>query len=298
MQESAPQTTSDVRSALVYVRLLRPRQWVKNLIAYAPALFGSQLFKQHVFIEATICVVAFCLASSAIYILNDIMDRTNDRLHPRKRNRPIASGAVPVPTASVLAVLLVIGALALSMVSGPQLALVVAGYIAMMVAYCLILKQVVLVDVLIIAAGFVLRALGGAVACRIEPSPWFLLCTIFGALFLAIEKRSNEARTLDAEASAHRKTLSMYPKELLEKLQSLVTSSLLISYALYTFHSPHGMMMMITVPIVLYAIMRYQLLSISGELTGSPEEALLRDSSLKASVILWVIVCAIVVYCK
>lgn len=298
MQESAPQTTSDVRSALVYVRLLRPRQWVKNLIAYAPALFGSQLFKQHVFIEATICVLAFCMASSAIYILNDIVDRNTDRLHPRKRNRPIASGAVPVTTASVLAIVLVVGSLLLAMLTGPQLAFVIAGYIAMMIAYCFLLKQIVLVDVLIIAAGFVLRALGGAVATHIEPSPWFLLCTIFGALFLAIEKRSHEARLLDTEASAHRKSLSMYPKELLEKLQSLVTSSLLISYALYTFHSPHGMMMMITVPIVLYAIMRYQLLSVSGELTGTPEEALLRDTSLKVSVVLWVIVCAIVVYCK
>jgi 4-hydroxybenzoate polyprenyltransferase len=308
MQESAPQPRSDATAAaveprskpsvLTFVRLLRPRQWVKNLIAYAPALFGSQLFAPGVFMKATICVLAFCLISSAVYVLNDILDRDNDRLHPKKRNRPIASGAIPISLASGIAIALTIGAFVLAAFDGPQFLMVIAGYLAMMIGYCTVLKQIVLLDVLVIAAGFVLRALGGAVACQIEPSPWFLLCTIFGALFLAIEKRSHEARLLDATASAHRKSLSMYPRELLDKLQSLATSSLIISYALYTFHSPHGQMMMITVPIVLFAVMRYQLLSVSGDLTGTPEEALLKDTSLKVSVILWVLTCGIVVYHK
>lgn len=279
-----------------YVRLLRPRQWTKNLIAYAPALFGSQLLHADIFARATGCVVAFCMASSSIYIINDLLDRERDRLHPTKRNRPLAAGLIGQNAAIGMTVVLALGACALSFSLGTGVFAIIMTYLVLMLAYSKWLKNIVLVDVFAIAAGFVLRALAGASACTIEPSAWFLLCTIMGALFLSIEKRSYEVRLLQNTATEHRKSLSAYSPVLLEKFQSVITASLVMSYALYTFHSPHGQAMLITVPFVLFAVMRYQYLSVSSELTGTPEEVLLKDVPMRTCLILWCLTCAAVIY--
>lgn len=305
MQEFQPSPAQPVDSAngsnlavtaKSVVKLLRPRQWTKNFIVFAPALFGSQLLHGDVFSEACQCAVAFCLASSSIYIVNDLLDREKDRLHPVKCKRPIASGMVGITAAVGMAIFLSTASVALSTHLGPAVVAIISTYILLMLAYSKWLKSIALIDIFVIAAGFVLRALAGAAACAIEPSAWFLLCTIFAALFLSIEKRNHEVRVLSQSAGEHRKSLAIYTPELLGKLQSVITSSMVMSYALYSFHSPHGQIMLITVPFVIFAVMRYQLLSVNSELTGTPEEVLLKDAAMRNCVMLWVLTCAAVVY--
>lgn len=278
------------------LKLLRPKQWTKNLIVFAPLLFGMKIHEPLVLLKVCVCFVAFCCASSSIYVLNDIVDRRKDQAHPTKRNRPIASGRVTIAAAMMLGFGMSIIAVAVSFLVRPTLAVVVATYISLMIFYSFVLKHYVLVDVFTIAAGFVLRAIGGAVAAQVPPSGWFLLCTSFGALFLALEKRRQELNLLKSEAESHRKTLTSYSIELLDRLEGAIVPCLLTCYAFYSFQSFHGQWMLLTVPFVVFGIMRYQVLSVKHFTTGSPEEVLLKDRPIQAAIILWILTSAAVVY--
>lgn len=292
-QDVETPVTADASS---YLKLVRPKQWTKNLIVFAPVLFAKKIHEVKLFQYVLLCFVAFCLVSSSIYILNDVLDRENDRAHPTKKKRPIASGAISVPVALSIAAVLALGSIALSYFVRPELAVVVLCYFVLMIFYSTVLKHLVLLDVFSISAGFVLRAVGGAVAASVAVSGFFLLCTTFGSLFLALEKRRQELNLLKGEAEVHRRTLTIYNEEMLNRLESVVVPSLIVCYSFYCFQSQHGHAMLLTVPFVLYGIMRYQVLSVRYFTTGTPEEVLLKDRPIQITILLWILTSAAILY--
>jgi 4-hydroxybenzoate polyprenyltransferase len=295
MQSSTPAQKSSPRP-LVLLRLLRPRQWTKNFIAYAPALFAGRLFQIEVIEKVSLCVVGLCLISGAIYVFNDILDIEADRKHPTKRLRPLAAGLVSKQTALCIASLALLASFILAYLTRPALALVFLAYLVLQIAYTFKLKQRVILDVFCIASGFVLRALAGGAAVHVPLSAWFLLCTSLGALFLALEKRRQEFRALGPDAAGHRAVLGKYSLDLLDRMEAVIVPSLVTAYAFYSFLSPYGQWMMVTVPMVLYGILRYQVLSVRDTSTGSPEEVLLKDRPIQNTIVLWILACMSVVY--
>ncbi len=237
-----------------------------------------------------------CFISSAVYILNDILDREADRKHPTKCLRPLAAGTVTIQTALILAGLALIVGFALAFLVRPALALVLCAYLVLQVAYSLELKKRIILDAFCIACGFVLRALAGGAAAHVPLSAWFLLCTSLGALFLALEKRRQELHTLGEDAALHRTVLGKYSPALLDRMEAVIVPTLVTAYAFYSFQSSYGQWMMITVPMVIYGILRYQVLSVRENVTGSPEEVLLKDKPIQRTIILWVLACIAVVY--
>lgn len=278
------------------IKALRPRQWTKNLIIFAPLLFAMKATDPGLLFKAFACALSFCAVSGGIYIVNDVADRESDKLHPKKKSRPIASGRLKVSAAVPFAIVCISGGLVASFLIRPSLLLVLLVYLLMNLAYGYKLKQYALIDVFMIAAGFVLRAVAGAVAVSVPASGWFLMCTTFGALFLALEKRRSELAVLGDKSETHRKSLSTYSQALLNRLEGIVAPCLLTSYAFYSFLSQHGQWMMLTVPFVLYGVMRYQQLSMEGTITGSPEEVLLKDRPIQIAILLWLLTCVLVIY--
>ena len=286
----------------------RPRQWTKNLLVFAAPLFAFR-FETEVWLPAAGALVAFCLISSAIYLLNDCLDVEADRAHPTKRNRPIAAGLVSVPAALTTAALLAVLSLGISAWNSPALAGVVLLYGLIQVGYCLLLKQKALLDLFCIASGFLLRALAGAVAASLPPSPWFLLTVGLLALFLAIEKRKAELRVAQDRGVITRKVLERYSLALLLRLESLVATSAFISYALWAAGPSLGgaptSWMLLTVPFALAGIFRYQLLSDPEEVerrrecaversSEKPEDILLGDLGIQITLVGWLITTALI----
>ena len=294
--ESSAVKSSPGQTVRVLFRLLRPRQWPKNLIAFAPALFAGDLFKVIVIERVSICFVALCFVSGAVYIFNDILDREADRKHPTKRLRPLAAGLVSVNTAMTIAIIALLLSFLLAYITRPALTLVFCAYLLLQIAYTFKLKKRIILDVFCIASGFVLRALAGGAAAHVPLSAWFLLCTSLGALFLALEKRRQELRALGVDAAGHRAVLGKYSIDLLDRMEAVIVPSLVTAYAFYSFQSQYGQWMMITVPMVLYGILRYQVLSVRETTTGSPEEVLLKDRPIQNTIIFWIFACVAVVY--
>src|SRR5213078_1901942 len=267
---------------------LRPQQWVKNLFVFGGLVFGQRLFTPSVW-PACGAFVIFCALSGAIYLVNDVADRDNDRLHPKKRERPIAAGRLPVGVALGVAVALVAGAWL-----STGVLLVAVAYVVLLTAYSAWLKHVVIVDVLAVAVGFVLRALAGTLAIDVAISGWLLICTILLALFLALGKRRNEYLTLQADAARHRPILAEYTAGLLDQMIAVVTASTVTAYALYTM-SPetvakfHTQLLPATLPFVLYGIFRYLYLLYRRQLGGNPSELFLHDRALLVNTACWIV---------
>lgn len=278
------------------LKAARPKQWVKNLIAYAPLIFSRNADHPILFLFTTLCFMSFCLVSGGIYIANDLVDIEADRKHPTKCARPIASGKLNSKLALGFGLLLIVLGLTVSLMVRPSLCLVTAAYLCLAVSYSFFLKHDVILDVFGIAAGFVLRAVGGAVAIGVASSGWFLACTSLGALFLALEKRRQELRLLGGDSRHHRKALAGYSMALLDRMESIVVPSLLTSYAFYSFLSFHGQWMMLTLPFVMYGVMRYQYLSVHSTTTGQPEDVFWKDRPIQISILCWIITCVLVVY--
>jgi len=284
-----------------YAGLLRVRQWTKNLAVFAALVFARRLTDPASLAEVMEAFVAFCLASSAAYIVNDIRDRDADRLHPVKSRRPIAAGAVGVGEAWVLAAVLVAAAFAAAALSGVRLVASVAAYLALQAAYNLKLKHVPTLEVFALAAGFVIRVAAGAWILAVEVSPWLLLCTMNLALFLALAKRRHELIEMEDGAGAHRKVLDSYSPHLLDQMISIVAAATVVTYALYTlaeqtvrkFGSAH---MIWTTPFVILGVFRYLYLIHQKKLGGSPEWVLLTDLPILATVVLWAATAAAIVY--
>lgn len=280
---------------------LRPHQWTKNLIVFAGLIFGQRLLDAEAVARSSGAFVIFCALSSAIYLVNDIVDRDADRRHPVKSARPIASGALPVRIAAYAAALLAAGGLAASLALGPLFALVAAGYVALQSLYSGPLKRIVIIDVLTIAGGFVVRAVAGAVAIAVPISHWLLVVTVLLALFLALSKRRHELVLLADGATDHRQILGEYSPYLLDQMISVVTASTLVAYAFYTI-SPETEakfqtgLLGLTVPFPLYGIFRYLYLVHRKELGGSPSDLLLTDRPLLICVALWALTVMAIIY--
>jgi 4-hydroxybenzoate polyprenyltransferase len=279
---------------------LRPRQWVKNLFVFAGLVFGQRLFTPAVW-PALGAFVIFCGLSGAVYLVNDVADRDQDRLHPKKRERPVAAGRLPVRVALGVAVALVAAGLAAASRLSTSVLLVAIAYVVLLTAYSAWLKHVVIVDVLTVAVGFVLRALAGTLAIEVAISGWLLICTILIALFLALGKRRHEYLALGAEAARHRPILAEYSASLLDQMIAVVTASAVTAYALYTmspetvakFHTP---LLPATLPFVLYGIFRYLYLLYRRQLGGNPSERFLNDRALLINTACWIAAVLLIIY--
>ncbi|MDH4100627.1 MAG: decaprenyl-phosphate phosphoribosyltransferase [Nitrospirota bacterium] len=280
---------------------LRPRQWVKNVVIFAALIFSQNLIYFPLILRATLAFVIFCLLSGAVYIFNDLMDLEQDRLHPVKKNRPIASGRITPQTASLALLVLVAVAVGAAYRLGTPFFIAALTYLALFIFYTLKLKHVVILDLLTIAAGFVVRAVAGAVVISVDISHWLLLCTILLALFLGLAKRRHELVLLAEQASEHRKILAEYSPQLLDQMISVVTSSTVVTYALYTMSSETIEKfgtdnLVFTVPFVLYGIFRYLYLVHQKQEGGSPERLLFSDKYLLVNVVAWVLAIWLIIY--
>ena len=279
---------------------MRPKQWTKNLFIFAALLFDLKLFDLAYVSKTILAFILFCILSGSVYLVNDLADLQKDRQHPVKKNRPLASGKLSRSWAVTAAVVLPLIALSLSFLLNPMFGLVGLTYFVIQLAYSFLLKNVVILDVLVIATGFVLRVAAGSVVAEAERfSPWLYVCVTLLALFLGLGKRRNELVLLDANALQHRKVLREYSPQLLDEMMALVTSSTLIAYSLYTFSAenlPANKSMMLTIPFVLYSIFRYLYLIHQKNLGGSPEEILVRDVPFIISNLCWGIVVVLILY--
>jgi 4-hydroxybenzoate polyprenyltransferase len=288
------------QKATALVRSLRPDQWLKNGFVLAPMVFSGLLDDPIIWGRSLLAVAAFCAASSAVYLVNDVLDREADRRHPSKCNRPIAAGDISVGVALVTAVVLAVAGMVVAFALGGWFPAVLGSYILLVVAYSVVLKRVVFVDVLVLAAGFVLRVVGGAVAIDVPVSRWLLLCAYLLALYLALGKRRSELALLGDSAGTHREVLGHYTLGLVDQAISVVLGATVLAYALYTV-APDTVAkvgsegLMATVPVVLYGLFRYLYLLHRYELGGSPTRVLVTDRPLLITVIVWFGVAAVVI---
>lgn len=279
---------------------MRLRQWPKNAFIFAALVFDRQLIDLQPFLITVLAFFLFCLASSLIYIINDLADLEADRLHPSKQNRPLASGKLTRKTAIITSLILGMTIVPLSFIINLWFGGIISGYILMMLAYSFWLKHIPLLDVMIIAAGFVLRVASGVVIIKPELfSPWLFVTTTFLALFIGLGKRRAEVDLLENQASAHRRVLDGYTLELLDQLLTIVLSVTLMTYCLYTFSAsigPNNYSMMLTIPFVIYGLFRYLYLIRVAHIGGAPEEIVLTDRPMQASVLLWALTVVIILY--
>jgi len=280
---------SPARAAFV---ALRPRQWLKNLLLFAGIIFAAELGDPARWLEAVAAFVAYCAASSAAYLVNDLRDVAADRQHPVKRRRPIASGELQPRTAVALASVLAAGALAIAASLGLDSLACLLGFAALQAAYTLRLKHVVLVDVLVIAALFVVRAAAGAIAVDVRISPWLLVCTGLLALFLALGKRRAELVLVGAERTPGRRVLAGYSPALVDRLLIVVAGSTTVAYVLYALTARDSYGLVVTVPFVVFGIGRYLRLLHRSDAGEEPENVLLGDMPILITVGVWAVICA------
>lgn len=292
-----PQT----RAGFPLLRSLRPEQWTKNLFVFAALLFGGRLLDPQAGLAAAGTFAVFCVLSGAVYLFNDLSDRESDRQHPLKRARPIASGQLAAATALVAAVVLAIGGIAAAIAIGAGVGATAAAYAALLVLYSAWLKHVVILDVLTIAAGFVLRAVAGALAIGVPISQWLVACTTLLALFLALSKRRHELTLLGDGAASHRRILENYSPYLVDQMIAVVTASTFIAYSVYATSAETADRLGtdrlgFTIPFVLYGIFRYLYLVHHRSEGGSPATLLVTDRPLLVCVALWTTTVALILY--
>ena len=291
---------------LALLRALRPKQWMKNLLVFAGFVFTlnerwipfSPAMWSYLW-RSLGAFALFSLVSSSVYLLNDVRDAEKDRLHPTKRRRPIAAGDLAPRVAVGVAAVMIPGCLVAGYLLAPAFAAVAGSYLVMQFCYILALKELVLLDVFVLALGFVMRAVSGAVAIGVEISPWLYTVTLLGALFLGLCKRRSELVLLEQGAAGHRKILEKYTPGLLDSLISIVASSTIMAYSLYTFSAenlPRDHSMMMTIPLVLYGLFRYLYLVRVQQKGGAPEDLLLTDPGLLGTAVAWVALSVIILY--
>lgn len=299
-----------------FIKALRPRQWIKNFAVFAALIFSGTLLEKANQIKALEAFLLFCIFSSSTYLLNDVFDIDRDKLHPFKKKRPIASGLIPVPLGVGVSLLSIVIFLPLSYTLSPAFFFASFTYLLLQTFYSAFLKQIILLDVLVIAVGFVLRVYGGVWAIDAHLNVWFLLSVSSFALFLAIGKRRSERTLMEAQASRHRETLLHYPESLLDSLTSMFATSAWLTYAFFAFLQPpilagqafsqllggfelpftEAKYLMATVPVVIYAVMRYLYIIYEKKEGESPERVLLTDRPLLTAVVLWLVIVIGVIY--
>ncbi len=282
------------------LKTMRPRQWTKNAFVFAALVFDKQLFILSSLERTVAAFILFCMISSAVYIFNDLSDIEADREHPVKRNRPIPSGKLPVSVAWAAGIALVALSVGLGYLLSPTFALVVVVYFLMNVAYSRWLKHILIVDVLILAAGFVLRVVAGVAVIHVERfSPWLYVVMTLLSLYLGFGKRRAELALLSDDAASHRKVLHGYTIPLLDQYIMIVSATTIVAYSFYTFSAPNvpaNHSMMLSIPFVVYAIFRYLYLIEVKKAGGEPEEILLTDRPFQLGMLLWAAVVVIVFY--
>ncbi len=299
---SVPTDSPDRGSSLIAaLQSLRPQQWVKNGFVFAALIFSRGLMDWTRTWTVALAALIFCLISSCVYLINDILDASEDRHHPTKRLRPIASGRLGVGTAATVAVLLGTISLAGAWVLDRPFFLIIAVYAGINLLYSWFLKNVVLLDVFVVGAGFVLRVIGGGVVIHVEISPWLVVCTTLLALFIALSKRRHELVLLRENASNHRSILAKYTPYFLDQLIGIVTASTVVSYALYTLSSDvqakfPGKRLELTIPFVLFGIFRYLYLVHQNEGGGNPTRLLFTDPVLLSVVLMWAASVIFIIY--
>jgi 4-hydroxybenzoate polyprenyltransferase len=273
------------------LKTMRPRQWTKNLFIFAALVFDGKLFQLTGFFRTLAGFALFCIISSTVYIFNDLLDVEADRQHPVKKNRPIASGKLPVPVAIIAGVIMGSLAIGLGYLLDWQFALTVLVYFVLMLAYSKWLKKILILDVIVLAAGFVLRVHAGTTLITVERfSPWLYVLMTLLALYLGFGKRRAELALLAGEANIHRKVLEGYTLPLLDQFITIVSATTIVAYSLYTFFrpaAPGNHALMLTIPFVVYAIFRYLYLIQVRNIGGEPEEILLTDRPFQVAIFLW-----------
>jgi 4-hydroxybenzoate polyprenyltransferase len=268
---------------------LRPRQWTKNLVVFAGLIFSRNVTNWDLQLKVWATFFAFCAVVGAGYLVNDLIDREGDSVHPVKKDRPIASGELGAGTAAAAAVILTVAAIGFGFLVDPQLPIYLGAYAVLQLAYTLVLKHLVIIDVMVISAGFVIRAVAGAAVIHVDISPWLVVCALLLALFLSLSKRRAELVLMESDAASHRRNLEHYSIELVDQMISVTASATLVSYALYSFTAFESRAMMLTIPFVLYGIFRYLYLVHKHLRGGSPEKVLLTDVPTLLNVLLWTI---------
>jgi 4-hydroxybenzoate polyprenyltransferase len=273
------------------IKSMRPRQWTKNVFVLAPLVFDRQLTNPTALMRSVAGMLLFCLISSCVYVLNDIMDVESDRVHPDKKHRPIASGALPIKGAYLLVAVLLLITIPLSFWLSPAYGIIALIYFGINLAYSIWLKHIPLIDVLIIAACYVLRVAAGVVLITVQRfSPWLYIVTTLFALFIGFGKRRAELSLLEGEAKSHRRVLDGYNIPLLDQLITIVSGTTVVAYSLYTFTAPNvppNHAMMLTIPFILYGIFRYLWLISVKHAGGAPEELVFTDRPLQVTILLW-----------
>ena len=293
--EAIPASRGRLRALIL---TMRPHQWVKNLFVAAPVLFSKNLLYKPMLLRAAIAFGLFCVLSGAVYLINDVVDVDKDRAHPRKRFRPIASGQLPLGLAKNLAIVFALGAIGAGAFLSPWFAVTAGAYFILNLGYSLQLKHVVFIDVLLIAAGFLLRVVSGALAIAVEPSYWLLACTALLACFLGFGKRYHELVTAGERGSAARRVLEYYRLDHLQWLMQILAIATVGAYVMYTlgehtvqfFHTRH---MVWTAPFIAIGVIRFQWLVVNRPRAESPTEEMLRDPLFLGNLALW---CAAVIF--
>lgn len=266
------------------LRLFRPKQWYKNLLVFVGLVFSLHLFNADLALRAVEGFAIFCVTASGVYALNDVLDAAEDRIHPKKRSRPVAAGRIKEPVGVMLGVLCLVVGVAAAWWLSTGFMLVLIAYVALQLAYLTVLKHQVFLDLFSIAAGLVLRAIAGVVLVNVVLSPWLVLCTFFLALFLGLGKRRNEIHVLGEEAAKHRRNLGEYTPRLLEQATTVVMTALVAFYSLYCFEREP--FLMATIPFALYGLFRYLFLVSERNMGGEPE-VVFRDLPSLANLAIW-----------
>ena len=288
---------------MALVKTMRPKQWIKNVFVLAAIVFDRKLSNPTALLRTVLTVFLFCMISSTVYLINDLVDIEKDRQHPTKRKRPLASGKLSPKVALAASVSIPLICLPASFFLAPALGILLTLYLGLMVLYSFYLKHMVIIDVMTLAAGFVMRVAAGVVVIEVERfSPWLYVCMTLLALFLGFGKRRHELFTLGDNANSHRASLQHYSLELIDQMSVVVTSAAIMAYSLYTFSAPNlpridgQSLMMLTVPFVLYALFRYQYLIHVEKKGGTPEEIVLRDIPFMVDLLLYGITVLILMY--
>jgi 4-hydroxybenzoate polyprenyltransferase len=282
------------------IKTMRPRQWLKNGLVYAALFFDRKVIDLESFARTTAAFILLCMVSSAVYIMNDLADIENDRQHPTKKTRPLAAGELSPTLAIVVAIVLAIGGLAAGFILSPALGWILLTYLVIQVAYTFYFKHVVLMDVILVASGFILRVGAGVAVISVQRfSPWLYVCTGLLALLMALGRRRHELSLLGLDAGNHRAILEEYTIDLIDRLIGIVAGAALVAYSLYTFMAeglPENNLMMLTIPFVLYGIFRYLYLIHVKHEGGAPEDIFIRDRPMQLALFFWAVVVFFVLY--
>jgi len=279
----------------------RPKQWTKNILVFAGAVFAEDLFIPNIIQNSVFAFIIFCLISSSTYLINDVMDRKKDALHPLKKFRPIASGKISTSTAITIAIILILFCIFASFKLNQKYGIIITSYFLTTLFYSLFLKRVIILDVMIIASGFMFRAVGGTFAINEQVSSWLILCTIFLALFFALNKRRAEFLALGDNAGSVRKTLQGYDQKYLDQMINIATASCVMSYALYTLDSATvekfgTRNLILTLPFVIYGLFRYLFLAYHHNMGETPEVTIIKDKPILLCILLYTLSIILIIY--